>query len=340
MTKILEQGFNPGGIASEIDTRDHQWHEIGAALAPFDWNKGFDIEQVLGISIKPKDQNGSGSCGGQAWSYYGATLEGIATGTYEERSAKFIYSQTFVPGGGSAGRTNCDVAIKQGWARETVLSSYNNGNPPDEAFMERSSDITDAVRADAKLSKGLSYANVKPSIDLFAQATASNNGMIMLIKGANNGTWLSENPVPSNEEWSHWLYIGKAKLVNGKKKIAAINSWGSNVGNKGWQWFGEEWFNHITEGWTMIFNTSNPQFVHTFAKAMKMNETSDEVKALQQALRIDGEFTYPTNTGFYGDVTRKAVHGFQVKYKIPDDNTNGTIVGQKTMAQLNKLFSK
>ena len=66
--------YKPGTTGGEIsrpDPRDDKWSLIGAAIAPFDWNKGYDIQQVLGIPIKTKDQGVSLSCGGQMTSYYG-----------------------------------------------------------------------------------------------------------------------------------------------------------------------------------------------------------------------------------------------------------------------------
>ncbi len=101
-------GFSPGAIASPDDERDYQWSEIGANAALFDWDTGYDVEQELGYKLAPKDQGASSSCGGQAWSMYAAVLEALATSSFEERSAKYIYAQTCVAGGGSAGRSNAD----------------------------------------------------------------------------------------------------------------------------------------------------------------------------------------------------------------------------------------
>ena len=96
--------FNPGGIPDEPDDRDYQWNtgEFGAALPPFDWNKGFDIEEelrtILGdanFKLKPNNQGDSLSCGGQAWSKYAAILSAVIRKSFYENSAKFIYSQIF-----------------------------------------------------------------------------------------------------------------------------------------------------------------------------------------------------------------------------------------------------
>jgi len=65
-----------GAVREDIpDPRDYQWgKDVGMATIPFDWDKGYDVEEevskVLGVPFKlpVKNQNGSSSCGGQAWS--------------------------------------------------------------------------------------------------------------------------------------------------------------------------------------------------------------------------------------------------------------------------------
>jgi len=354
MPKIEQPGFNPGGHEDIFDARDFKWSDIAGGFTSFDWTKGFDIEDkltsVLGSpfvfeNFDDKDQDGSFSCGGQAIGYYGAVKEALATKSFERRSARFLYSQVFIPGSGSRMRDVFDISINQGFAKESVLTSYENGLPPSETFMEKTSDITLAVRNDAKLSQGLSYFYVdQTSIDSVAQAIEQNDGVILLLTGQNDtGTWLSEFPALTTRiDWRHFMYAGKAKMVNGKKTIIAKQSWGKAAGNKGWQCFPEEWFtsgNVLQVGALVYNNSGTPQFRHTFSVNMSLGQSGDEIKMLQKALRMDGEFTYPSDTGFYGEVTRAAVLAFQNKYKIPTSGTNGTVVGPLTRTQLNKLYS-
>lgn len=330
-----------GAVRDEIDNRDLKFGEIAMGSAPFDWSLGFDIEDKVG-KIKVKDQNGSGSCGGQAWSYYGAVLEALATGSMEERSAKFIYSQTFVKPAGSAGRTNCDLVIKQGWGLESLTPSYNNGQAPDEAFMQRPQDITDEARKEALKARGLVYSNVEPDIDLMAQACRDNGGLIIGIYGKNNGSWLTPFPTPENTGpyWAHWLYVGKAKIINGKKYIAVLNSWG-DVGDDGWQWLSEDWFKHIPNygvliwyGWTLKFKPVDDQFHHTFTQTLRYSDINEEVKKLQYVLYLEGVFTGQID-GRFGPITRSSVKAFQKRYSLFPDG----IVGPKTRAKLNELYA-
>lgn len=254
-----------GAIWDSYDIRDFHFKAPGSVLGmggeQFDWSKGFDIEEKIGRKLITKDQNGSYSCGGTAWAYYGEAIEASVTGTYEERSSRWIYSHTFAPGGGSHGRDNCDHCIKKGWALEKLVPSYNNGKPPTEAFATKKPVITNAIIEDTEVNKALSYLEVAPNIDLMALAVQKNNGLVLAVYGEDNGTWRSAFPKPPvNRVWAHWLYVGKAKMIKGKKYLGVKNSWG-DVGEDGWQWIGEDYFktNNVWYGWTLAWDYAAPK---------------------------------------------------------------------------------
>ncbi len=46
---------------------------------------------------------------------------------------------------------------------------------------------------------------------------------------------------------------------------------------------------------------------------MSRGSEGEEVVQLQKKLRRLGYFTYPTNTGYYGESTREAVYRFQLE---------------------------
>lgn len=275
-----------GAIDSPYDIRDY-WYEPTDKGA-FDWEKGFDIEKKLGTKLVIKDQNGSGSCGGQAWSYYGEVLEAVVTGTYEPRSARWIYSHTRVPTGGSNGRVNCDFCIKKGWVAEKYVPSYDKGKPPKEDFFIPKPTLDQAGKEDNEVTKALSYLQVPVNIEVFAQAIEDNNGLVLVLNGEDNGSWRDVFPAPPTvKEWGHFLYAGKAKLINGKKFIGVCNSWGTKTGDDGWQWLGEEWFANpklgIREGWTMAWDYKPAKHKVLLQKTIKL---LTELVALLQAQKL------------------------------------------------------
>ncbi len=339
--------FDPGGLKDRVDNRDFLYAEVGFGTSVYDWSQPYDVEVELGQVLPVKDQGASGSCGGQAWSTYIGILEAVATNSFEERSAKFVYSQVYVPGGGSRGRDCAEICVNQGVAREVVLSSYENMNPPSEMFMERSGDITSVVRQDAVSSKLLSYAQVGNKIDEIARALKNNHGIVLGIDGSNNGTWRSEfpkHPVSGEAVWHHWIYAGKIKMINGVKYIGCLNSWGLANGNKGWQWISEDYMPYVWSAWTHVYGHLPPQtFHHVFSTPLRLNDTGPEVVALQTALKIDGTFPQSVNaTGLFGAITEQAVKDFQRKYAIVSSGSPSTtgygLVGPKTRTKLNTLF--
>lgn len=370
--EVDKPGFDPGGIVDRIDTRDFMWSEVGFGTAPLNWTKGYDIEQELAtrlgqssFKLPIKDQDGSSSCGGQAWATYHAILEAMATGTFEERSAKYVYAQTYQKGGGSYGRDNANILVNQGVARETVTPSYQAGGPPPENFMTRGEDISLLAREDAKPSVTSSYSQTNGSeIDTIAQAIQNNYGVILGVTGSNNGTWSSPTPIPpkiGDRVWRHWIYAGKAQLVNGEKTINCLNSWGL-VGDNGWQRLNPTYFNTrliidpltqvvtaigtgqgaVWSGWTHLFSPPPPvTFTHNFSANILYGQTGSEVKALQRALQLEGisPATVPT-TGYFGGITASAVLKFRLKYNISSvTDPLGHSVGKLTRARLNEIYN-
>lgn len=240
MNTITETGHGTGGLPSKLDLRDHS---LGKAAIPFNWQSGYDIETILGYPLLTEDQGTSSSCGGQALRYYLEVLLSLRTKTFTRLSAKDGYSQIFYKNGGTTTRDIGNLGSNKGITPEALIASYNNGNPPDEPFMEQRLQTPQTV-SQAVLSEEFGYAWPNIDIDSVAQAIRDNHGAIGLIHGIDNGTWLSAYPIAptqNNGGWNHFLYFGKAVLVNGKKYIAAKNSWG-NVGENGWQWLGEDYF--------------------------------------------------------------------------------------------------
>lgn len=98
----------------------------------------------------------------------------------------------------------------------------------------------------------------------------------------------------------------------------------------------------LTEFAGLAYAPTTPEAVHnavpaiqssryTFQGDLGMGTENAEVVELQRLLRSEGFFTYPTNSGYYGSITRDAVVKYQNHYGISPTG----FVGPLTRAQLN-----
>lgn len=365
--KNMNENPSPDNAAlkSPFDARDILQSDVAFGSAPFDWSVGYDGEADLSAflgqltKIPCKNQNGSGSCGGQSEAYGGATLSAFHDKVYTEKSAKFTYAPIAYPnGGGTTGRDLAARAINVGWGDETLTPSYDQGQPPSEAFMARPQDITPEAIAAAKKDRALNYILYGLDIDAIAQGIRDYKFVRIGVVGSNNGTWNTQDPKPPKDgenHWYHWVAGLKAQMRNGKKAIGFMNSWGTVAGDQGRQWLNEDWFKAqltndpygaipIFEPRGYVWNDTPlpPAFHHTFNKDLWFDLIDPENILLQTALRIDGEFPngVPYNQRF-GVATLTSVQKFQIKYGIATPGMPGYgRCGPKTRAQLNKLFAQ
>ena len=162
----------------------------------------------------------------------------------------------------------------------------------------------------------------------------------------------------------HALYLYGWDTIDNRTRFWFMNSWSDKWGKNGsGYFFYDEYKPYIVEAlgvaevpdeWIKQLQNLPPSnsFSHMFNTNIMMYTKSDEVKNLQTALMIDGEFSgslysqllSSNQLGYYGEITRKAVRDFQYKYNVANVfelmAVNGRYVGQKTRTQLNKLFVK
>ena len=197
-----------------------------------------------------------------------------------------------------------------------------------EQFITNASDISALAYADATTNEEKSYLAVNCDIDSVAQAMRDCGGVVLGVSGTNNGTWLTNYPLAQikedNTSWHHWLFCGKSRVVNGKKFLGVLNSWGNSVGENGWQYLSEDFFKNslVWSCWTMIYNSN---IKYTFKPTIKFGDKGLSVKMLQTRLGI-------TADGIFGSITKQAVQTFQVINKLVPDG----ICGIKTCIVLNQ----
>lgn len=269
----IESQFRSGVVEQPWDKRNLIFEEaLGASPVKIDWVTGYDIRNEIGADIPYKHQGTSLSCVGQAWSYYAwckqvkeamefykMTFQELQENYPKELdvlSAKSVYSQIHLPGGGAYVSAGGARLIKWGIVPESVVSSYQNGSTPGEEFMEEDTWLNDDVTKQAEAFSGSEYRVIraKENMDLFAQAIQENGGVVGGVTGQNGRGWLTERPqipLPGKETWGHCIpYLAYGKDEYGEY-CATPNSWGDLLGKKwepgappgyGWQKLYKDYF--------------------------------------------------------------------------------------------------
>ena len=280
-----DKKFGTGAIADPKDDRDFIYDDIAMGAPSVDWEKGYDVEKDLKITVPIKNQDGSSSCVGQAWAYYIAIMNALEVGKHIEVSAKAFYSQFHLPGGGAYLRDGGKLAVNWGALTETSVPSYMPGDKaPTESFITDKSWLTPKASEEAETLQAKEYRTIqaKSNMEMFAVAIRDNKGVVGGVYGSNNNTWGTYEPKPpkaGEDLWGHALYFGKYGIDNRGKYIATPNSWGRRGGNMtnyqdGWQKLREDYFTtgNMFNPWTVI---DKPNF-STSKETMKIVDKNEK----------------------------------------------------------------
>ncbi len=260
MTDIKQ--FGKGALTQLVTLRDFRLETIPTAVV---LPKNFEV--VYGGRIKHQD--GSGSCTSQACSYYAEVLNFKETGKWTSLSPKFVYSQTFIKPMGSYIKDAMGKIRSVGICEESYCSSYINGTPPTEEFMERKQDITAEAYDNATIYQTNNYVTWdKQNIECYKRAIIDGSGCVVASWG-NNIVWgngFVELPAyKSQMVWQHTIYI--IGYNDDTKLFKFINSWGLDWGFSGYGYLPYE---YVTQGYV-----SNP---------MTMIDMSNQVYTIKKQL--------------------------------------------------------
>lgn len=266
MDNPTTKGYIHSRFAHVLRPKYHKL-KLYSATAPFDWSKGYSVEdelkQVLNdvnFKLPVKDQGLSSSCGGQTASSLESVNEAFLTKQFIERSAKDAYSHTFYPEGGTTSPRLESLMIHRGIAFESFVPSYDHGQPPSEAYMTH---VDDSPEITANANKSIDTASVSvdyTNFDSMATAIRDLKGVALALVGENNGSWRSPFPKPPADggDWGHFVYCVGAVTLNGKRYIKILNSWGLQTGENGFQYLGEEYIPYFKDCFGII-DTSTVQ---------------------------------------------------------------------------------
>lgn len=232
------------------DTRDFTYHEVALGASPFDWDKGYDAFVDLGIKPIMQDQGSSSSCTGQGTKAYVRRWLKKLLNIDEEQSAKFIYGPIHFSGGGAQIRDAVAIPATKGSLKESLLSSYENGSPPSEPYMEDYRDDPQLLPI-AKTFDKFTYRLIPGGtndIDVFAAAIRDNLGVVGGFTGTNAG-WCRPDvhyPQGNDHQWGHCVDLCAAGRLDvpvgdfpvGTKCVFTKNSWGDRYAIKTGRWAG------------------------------------------------------------------------------------------------------
>jgi len=248
-----------------------------------------------------------------------------------------------------------DICTKTGDCLETTLPTPTQERDINNVM------ITNSMIEEGKKYRSASYIFMTdPTMEQLKNVANGLHKGILVSIFANRNEWSLEYPeiktpnLNRNDASIHHCVTILPDSVyekKGKKYVIVQDS----------AWFGNRNIRHLSEEFVKerlryalyFLNLPNPKpapkneaeisFKYTFTRDLTVGSRGEDVKMLQMALAELGFFTYPTATGYFGGITRKAVIEFQEFYSNEVLKffglTKGTgYVGRTTKAQLHKLM--
>lgn len=321
-----------------------EYEEIKTASGIFNL---FPAREPVGYTVR--NQNGSGSCVAQTTAKMLEVWDYVNDGTLTVYSATPIYqSRSNKPSGGMIGTEALDNPIQKGIYLESDVPSQNmSDSQMDLVYIDL--EKKQKIRANKKVLIPVDFYKVAESI--------KTGNCVMVWFKCGMTEWNQDIPtgLSNSEVVRHSVTAVDAISYKGIEYIIIEDSWGKWLKfadvplKEGQRAITKEFFDkhcYFAGAFTeFIYNESPTGFKFHFDKILVLGDRGEEVINLQDALKSEGLF--PANqksTGYYGDLTRRAVFDFQVRYKVaPMEElqvVRGKRVGSKTIAKLNELFDK
>lgn len=337
-------GLLPDVRTAEEKAKDYKAEEV-ASFAPVNW-VAKQPSQFKKYEIF--DQDGSSSCVAQATTKALGIENAQEEGDFIHLSARDIYTRRTNIGDGMNFIEACSIASKLGATLEELMPSQKKS----EAEMNISTDRKVYKEQIGKIFKVGGYVQLPFDIEMIA-STLQNGNPVLLGFSFDYNEWTDVPTIITNTPKLRHAVCGvDFTLWNGKKAIVIEDSWGKFGQFAGQRVITEDflkarcifagYFLDLSNNWRD--NESMPtKPKYTFIAPMKFDESSDNVKHLQEVLRY--EQLFPVNveiTGYYGVQTAKGVLAFQKKYKVASDveleQLQGRVCGSKTLAKLSELY--
>ncbi len=334
----------------ELKEKDYQFSEIVSTANPVTW---VEKPRASWRNFPIFNQDGSGSCVAQTIAKLLGVLYWLKNNVYVHFSATHVYQRRAnKPSAGMTGVNALDIA-REGVTLEALVPSQDmNDAQMDGAVIEKYKEDV------GKIFKIGNYVILPiADIETVASVIQTTKKAVMVWFYFQYDEW-TEVPVVKNASLNivgqgtvrHSVTAVDFTLYQGKKALIIEDSWGTSYGLAGQRVITEDFYKarNFFAAYPIDFKFAEQtdelvKPIFTFSRDLVLNETSNDVKALQDILKFEGLF--PNNvesTGFYGSITAKAIYQFQVKHQVASqselDSLQGKRVGEKTRQKLNQLY--
>lgn len=251
---------NPGALKDKKDHRDYKVEEllVGVEIKRPSFQEGYSVIKKVYPNMKRKDQGRTFSCVGQAWTLYKQILQKLDTGEETELSAFSVYNPIAIPGTGSYIRDGGMRTVNYGLNKEATLPS-----PKEEDQMTRKFDFKPYEEEAAFYKNRIVAKTDTQDIEKLADLIFLNNG---IVSGFG----------------SHAIYFDEYGILNGKRFIKSINSYGDDTDI---YWFEGKVQGSLFSIWTAIdlkIILNSPESLYA---DLKYEDKGNEVLKLKQALK-------------------------------------------------------
>lgn len=329
--------MNTGAFLNTEDNRDIDYSRIAGAVS-------LPSKHITDISMIPVLNQPYGTCVAHALATVKMYQEYKEGGKVKKLSRRYLYAlaRKLSPytGEGLFPRDGAKTLYDNGILEPDDIDSGTKDHADYESYKP-----TDDIIAKAKVNGVKGYAFV-PFLNLSEVKKAIvNEGVVSGTLAYNGMGWATTDGFiqkPEPLESYHYIALYGYEDKDGDTIFYFRNSWSENWGNKGNGSF--KWSDYQNYMYDVIAFTDIPKEIiedakktqYIFVTTMKFGDRAPEVKKLQERLREDGYFKHPTNTGYFGEVTRVAVIAFQKANGLIADG----IIGRNSRAILNQPKKK
>ena len=335
-------GVLPDDRTRREKNKDYLFKEIVASADPVSWQE----REPRHFPIR--NQNGSSAC----VAFSAAKMLGVLQyankgGRFVEFSPAFLYqkraNRNIGDGEGMASYDTWRLLRERGMTLDPLMPSDNLTEEAINAIEEREvyRDVADLFKVD----NYVTYT-AKKDFDAIAGTILKTGKGVMTWFKFDSNEWTTVPRIKTDDpSYHHSVCAVDAVVYKGEECIVIDDSWGTMFGAAGQRYITREFFENRNTyaAYPLSFkvvedSVERPHY--TFKYTMRMGMQNVDVKVMQDILKYEGLF--PANvesTGYYGEITRKAVLAYQTKYQVasPDEirQVNGEVCGPKTIAHLN-----